>query len=381
LGDVETALVDLHHLAEQALAVLRSRVDFDDMADEYTPVNLSDETKSTINFIVGREYDHFEWFALEIEPENQDVVERFKWGGEQPLVPYFRVRYAGIEYTSRDMGLGEFCVHFLFWILEQYRESETLLLLLDEPDAFLPPVGVAKLLERLMKVCLDRNWRAIISTHSEEMIRQAQENEAFVLLRLEQDGRTRATHCSEDPQAGYTLLTQPSVRLLVFCEDESASILLRAILDSNDFQLSKEVSIVWGGGNGYMINLRRSMPRPPRPDVSIAFMFDGDQRGDTKESSERQWPALFLPTSDDPDSLFVSLRTESVRLARRLGVSVSRLQEMLGFLEGEDPHDWVNALCKEFGRQSTLAHLALLWCELHPEDAQTLTEQIRLCAG
>lgn len=124
LDGVESILIDLYHLAEQALIVLRSRIDFDVMAEEYTPLFLNADTTSAVSQIVGRDYELIEWYSFEVEPSDPDVAVRFCWSGTQSLIPFFRVRRQGLEYTSRDMGLGEFCVHFLFWILEQYRENE-----------------------------------------------------------------------------------------------------------------------------------------------------------------------------------------------------------------------------------------------------------------
>lgn len=208
LNDVDGILIDLYYLAEQALIILRSRVDFDVMAEEYTPLSLNDDTTSAVSQIVGREYDLVEWYSFEVEPSDPDVAQRFCWSGEQSLIPYFRVARQGLDYTSRDMGLGEFCVHFLFWILEQYREEKSVTLLLDEPDAYLPSVGVSTLLQHILRICLSRNWSVVLTTHSEEMIRQAREQDAFMLLRLD-SGAPQAIHCKDDPGAGNTLLASP----------------------------------------------------------------------------------------------------------------------------------------------------------------------------
>ena len=67
-----------------------------------------------------------------------------------------------------------------------------LVLLLDEPDAYLPPVGVQSLLARLLGVCLTRNWSVVISTHSEEMIALSMEHESFTLLSIDQHGQPSA---------------------------------------------------------------------------------------------------------------------------------------------------------------------------------------------
>src|SRR3546814_6656475 len=93
--------------------------------------------------IIGRTYESVEWSALDLGPAEDTVADVFRWRSDQPVVPYFRVTYRGRTYASPEMGLGEFSVHFLLWILEQYAdrgdrgdEEKITTLLLDEPDAF-----------------------------------------------------------------------------------------------------------------------------------------------------------------------------------------------------------------------------------------------------
>ena len=220
LGD-KGLLLDLHYLCEQALIVLRSRKDFEDMKAEFEILGPDSDRRDDVQQIIGREYESIDWYALEVEPEDKDVAERFRWGGEQSLLPYFEAKYRGLDYTSRDMGLGEFSIHFLFWILEQYRDVEDLTLLLDEPDAYLPPIGASGLVTRLLKICLDRNWQVILTTHSSEIISQAVDEGAFVLLQLDTDGDGTAVHSKDDPTVADMLLEQPPFRHVLFVEDRS----------------------------------------------------------------------------------------------------------------------------------------------------------------
>ncbi|MGB0970217.1 MAG: hypothetical protein ACPGVG_04550 [Mycobacterium sp.] len=376
LDGVSGILIDLYHLAEQALIILRSRVDFDGMTEEYTPLSLDDDMTSAVSQIVGRNYDKVEWYSFEVEPSDPEVARRFCWSGEQSLIPYFKVSRQGLEYTSRDMGLGEFCVHFLFWILEQYREEKGLTLLLDEPDAYLPSVGVSTLLQHILRICLSRTWKVVVTTHSEEMIRQAREHSAFMLLRFT-GSQLQAIHCKDDPSAGNTLLASPPIQLVLYCEDESAYSLTRALLELADHGLSRATSIVWGDGVGYLVTLRRSMPRPPNFDVAFALVFDGDQRINVDRSDSRQWPAVFLPADDDPDALFKSLADQLDELADALGAPSDQLAEVLDELEGEDQHDWVNRLGERYGRQHVLIRVADLWARQHPREAGAFVEEIK----
>lgn len=233
LGD-KSRLINLHYLCEQALTVLRSREDFDEMKEEYEVIGPDKDRREDIQHVIGRDYCQVNWYAFELDLADEGSSQQFKWGGEQPLLPYFEVSYRKYTYSSRDMGLGEFSVHLLFWILEQYREEDDLTLLLDEPDAFLPPVGSSALLLRLLKICQKRKWRLIVSTHSSEMISAAVDNGVFVLLESGPEGGTSATTCQEDEGVADRLLPPPPVRYVFFVEDESALKLMEVLLEKCD---------------------------------------------------------------------------------------------------------------------------------------------------
>ncbi|WAC57551.1 ATP-dependent nuclease [Gordonia sp. SL306] len=373
----ERVYINLHTLAEQALRVLRSRDDLNEMVEEYTPLTLDDDVTSISKLIVGREYESIEWYDLEIEPANEDDADDFLWTDDEPVLPFFRVEYRGMQYSAKEMGQGEFCVHFLFWILEKFKERSNLLLLLDEPDAFLPPVGAHKLLMCILHLCLKRNWKVVISTHSEEMIRLSRQHEGFVLLQVDNDGRTVATASSIDPNAGNTLLASPPVQQVLFCEDESAYFLLSALLDANEAAAGRPSEIVWGTGQGCLVALEKALPRSPAPRVNFAYVFDGDQRETVKSSVGRRWPIVFLPTVKDPDTLFMDLRADKPAIAHSLGTSVAPLSEFLDSIEGQDPHDWVNSLGERYGRQFALRQLSALWCSQNPAEVEPFVTQLQ----
>lgn len=374
-------LIDLHHLCEQALIVLRSRADFDAMLEEFDPSGPSADRLEDVQRVIGREYESIEWFALEVEPDDPMIAERFRWAGEEPrqtLLPYFSAHFRGQHYTARDMGLGEFSIHFLFWIFELLRGETDIVLLLDEPDAYLPPVGVESLLARILNLCRERQWQAILSTHSEEMITLAIEHRAFTLLQLDENGQTVASHSADDPMVGNTLLSRPPVDRVVFCEDEVACALTRSLLDAVDPILSKRVAVLWGGeGHGSLRMLLKHLPRPPRARVRFAYVFDGDQRGTVEEDRTDRWGTIFLPTADDPNVLLKSLAGEREVLANRLGVLLAHLSEKLDGLEGEDVHDWLDLLGEEFGRQLVLTSLSALWAENHYDEAVAFVSELQ----
>lgn len=376
LGD-DGLLLDLHFLCEQALTVLRSRDDFDEMTAEFDVLGPDEDRQDDVQRVIGREYELIDWYALEVEPSDKAVAERFRWGGEQSLLPYFEVQHKGVHYSSREMGLGEFSVHLLFWILEQYRDVEGLTLLLDEPDAYLPPIGASALLVRLLRICLDREWRLIVTTHSSEMIADALEEQAFVLLRTGDEGTAIATHCQDDPTVADTLLARPPIRHVFFVEDESAWMLAHVLIEAYDRRLARASAVVWGNGSGYMVELQEHFPRPPQREIVYTYLFDGDKRAEVHESKQNRWPALFLPTDSDPDVLFRTLRADVPRLAAKLNVPDGELSRFLDTKEGVDAHDWVNDLGAEYGRPRVLRTLAELWVDRNESTVTSFFEALR----
>lgn len=373
----KAVLVDLHALCEKALDVLRSRDDLKEMKNEYERFGPDPERRSDIERIVGRDYADVDWFALELESTDPELENRFRWiGDEEPsLVPYFEASYRGIDYAAQDMGLGEFSVHFLFWIIEQYRDASELTLLLDEPDAYLPPTASTALLARLQSICLKRGWSLVVSTHSPDVIESASNVSSLAVLSIEADGKFSAVHVSEDSTVADTLLNPPPVRYEVFVEDESAYYLAHALVGKLGRRAAQEISIVWSRGQGYMVMLQSHLPVPPKPAVRHIYLFDGDQRSKVKVSTSVQWPVIFLPSESDPD-LLLKISADPHALSCRLGNSVEEITREIQAREGIDPHDWINELAERFGRPRFLAAIAEIWVEQNQELADEFIEAL-----
>lgn len=369
------AFLNLHHLIEQAHILYRSRKDLEDIADESGFAEPSPERVDDLQKIIGRTYDSIEWSALDLVPFESAVAEVFRWRGDQPTVPYFRVSHRGRSYTSPQMGLGEFSIHFLFWILEQYADQAELTLLLDEPDAFLPPRGVRSLLATLQDICLRRKWTLVLTTHSEEMIDAAVEHDAFLLLRVDGQGDTEILDTATIPDIATEVLASLPLEQIIFVEDEIAAVLLKAAIHSVSPARLTGTEIVWGNGHGYIRELIKHIPRPPKPRVRFAFVLDGDQRKSPPDLGAG-WPRTYLPTDSEPDDLLRSASSELLEHAAVLGVSRTQMSVFLDSIDGENSHDWVIKVGDKYERRRVLTSLAELWVRSHPQQCRTLVDAI-----
>ena len=384
LGD-RGVLIQLHQLCEQTRDALRSRGDVAGLVEDDGEMLVGAEILGHVGRIVGRDYDEIQWFALDLGPTDEDtkaVLSLGNDGDDQGLVPHFRVRFNNVEYWTPDMGLGELSIHILFWVLEQYRHEEGLTLLLDEPDAYLPPIGSARLLARLQGLCRSRAWNLVITTHSEEMIRAALENDGLVVLRRGVDSSIEAARSWEVGGAvADDLLSRPPVDLVLFCEDESAAALCRALLRASAADRGLGISVVWKGGTGDLNRLAKHLPRYQGMLVKFGIVYDGDQRGNEGRGDvSAGWQTVFLPTAQDPDELFKSLASARSRIAERLQVLETVVAGWLDSLGGSDKHDWVNGLCELHGnRMAVLDALGDLWVADHPGETTLFSADIECC--
>lgn len=377
-----TLLIQLHELCEHARASLRSRIDIQDMEEESGAIELDRKMAETLGRIIGRDYEYVQWFSLEFEP-NEDYRGSFLWPGGQILVPHFRVKHKGVEYSSLDMGLGEFSVHLLFWVFEIYRDTKNLTVLLDEPDAYLPPVTAERLVSRLIQTANSRDWNLTIATHSESVIELACENDSFVLLRSGDNGIEAYGSQDYGVEIASELLPPRGVSAVIFCEDESAAALTRAILQTHKGWLAASTDVVWKDGDGYLRMLAKHLPRYKGMSISFGLVFDGDQRGKVVDAEPATgWPSLFLPSDASPDALFRSLATDPSSLSSALGAEPHKVGFALDALQGSDDHDWVNGICDRLGtRRFVLDTLADLWVVKNSEEAAEFLKDLQAKLG
>lgn len=373
--------IDIPTLCEQVLSVVRGLSDVEDLKEATGPMPISSQRIDDLKRVVGRDYDQVDWYGFDIVPGDDDIAEALTWGSDQPLTPYFEARYRSTSYTGATMGLGEYSTHLLFWVLQQYDHVDDLVILIDEPDAYLPPAAASGLLARLLNLCKerrDRGWRVVISTHSADIIADAVSLSAFIYLDIDHEGNTVSTHSSEDPTVADVLLARPPIKQVLFVEDETAHYLTQALLATSGHDVVATTSVVWGRGSGNLKALGDHLPRREQNSLRYAFVYDGDQRGKTfiPANSSDRWPAVFLPTSLDPDTL-ISRINDVESLSRRLGQATASVARVLGVLEGSDPHDRVNGLADRFGRQLVLRALSALWVEENNAEAESFIADLQ----
>ena len=369
LGESAT-LIRLHEDCERTLEVLRSRSDIDELEDETGNTAVEGDEFAWLKRVIGRDYQTVTRSELELIPSD---------GGGEFVVPNFRVAIGLDHYATLDMGLGELSIHLLFWQLSRLdQQPPGSFVILDEPDAYLPPQSRVALLRYLLDFALRGRLNLLIASHSEALIEEALENGCLTLLTRDVSG----THSFSVPKGrrdlAKPLLSPRQFRVLMLVEDEVAAALLRALLG----QTGRDPSgwhVTWLRGESDLRELAARLPSEAGLPFGVVIVFDGDIDCAGVKGS---WPVLALPGEASPDALLRTLSSEPEKLADALRLEKDKVHLALAALEGRDDHDWVNELCAVAGRRAqAMTALAELWVTMNPDDTGTFATGLESALG
>ena len=216
-GCVVVSLSDLIYYLQNEVG---KRSDIEDLIEENSPLSEDKVRASEVGDLVRRDYEDVKWYVVPIvDGPFQAIV------GED-VVPIFTVKHAGQEYDFRSMGLGELSAHLLMWILAYTKGNDATPLLLDEPEAFMPPPSRDVVLSYLVEETFSRRSSIVVTSHSLELISPALDSGSAVYLAESANTITAVGHSEKlaDRVAGLFGRSVPA-DWLILCEDEAAFIL------------------------------------------------------------------------------------------------------------------------------------------------------------
>lgn len=352
-------LIEVHALTSWLRSDLADRRDLGELADESEDLVVDERVLDGVRQIVRRDYASIRWYALPLaDSPFEELI------GEA-VIPYFVVDFGGAEYSMLDMGAGELACHVLLWLIWYLRDAEGIALLLDEPDAFLPPDSREVLLDHLATMSLRQKQAIVVATHSAELIEPAAQHPGALLFLL-RDGAGAKCYSAQEDVAGMAreyLYKDPRIRLLAFVEDPAAAALATELLKAIDPLIFRMTALYWGKGVGGLEALADHLPRPARPPRGLEFVIvaDADQPELLEKNNEDRWPIVLLPGDGrEPDRLFMEAAyAEPGRLALGLGKAEPAMHAVLERIRGAEAHEWTDALVASADVDRTVALRAL----------------------
>lgn len=306
---------------------------FNDILEQVSPTDFSQESLDEISYLVGKAYTNCLVYEIEDYSDNE-------------VFPYFVVKSDSIEYGSERMGKGELAALLLYWNITRVRANG--ILLFEEPEAHLPVRTQVAFMNILAREVIEKSLFVVMSTHSAEILSKIRHADLRVVSRM--NGQVRVLN-----DVGHALLSdmfgvKRSIRGVLLVEDSAAMHFLRTVLEAVLPELNKATEIAIAGSDGDVYKALKNFPKDGLTRICLAGVLDGDQR-DAAIPKNYEWPIFFLPGKVPPEKLFrLCDFTQLQFLSKQLNVGEDQLHAALGYLVGEDHHDWLTRLAQLIDR-------------------------------
>jgi ABC-type lipoprotein export system ATPase subunit len=298
-----------------------------------TSTVFDDELRDAVSMICRKEYTSVSVYEVEDEADH--------------TIPLFEVVESNASYDNRSMATGELSALSLAWALRS--ASPNSIVLIEEPEAFLPPVGHAAAFGLISQIALKQRLGIVLTTHSAAIASSVPEANLLSIRRSA--GRSVLPTGKESKLRTLAALgLRPPKNALLFVEDRLARTILGEILSAFEFDIACNIEIVdTGKGAGSVKLALENMPEGVK-----TFQFFGVLDGDQIKAAKK-WRCkdkiLFLPFAISMEKeLLDSIEGQIPKFAKLIGRTAKHIETSLDRSKGDDPHDRFIDLARALSR-------------------------------
>jgi predicted ATPase len=328
LGSTNVHMVDPSKDVPEIITFFKTDSDIASLLAPVEAAIYDDRKLELLSYLVGTKYNSVEVFEIE---------DAFELG----TVPYFKIKTRCAEYSSEHMGLGEFSLFYIHWLLNRIEKSS--IVLLEEPESFISPNSQVALINLIAKLSDEQKLWVMLTSHSEHILDRIPNDNIYVILQ----GSKGSTLEKATKDASY--LEQLGLRShkkgLIFVEDSAGLMLLKLITAHFNSFINDHFNFLVSNGESKLLTLLEYITHGNH-DQKVCGVFDGDVKG-VIDISKSKWPAHFLPTTLPPERLIRDgIEQKPELLGKFLNQPQSIVEAKLATVEGLDHHDWILELGK-----------------------------------
>lgn len=304
--------------------------DLEEILESYSEVIYTQEQKSLIEYVSGINYKSIKCINIEDEFEGHPLT----------VTPYFKiVTQDNIEYDSSSMGMGELSIFYFCWIVDRLSKiEESRLLLLEEPESYLPPVTQERLMNVVAFVAKEKKVQSITCSHSEHILRRFDRNNIKVIRRV--NGSYEYDLVNHNFESFKSLGLSAKKEGIIFVEDIVGSVVAQEIVSSSNNYVKDSFYYQVSGSDGEILSTLAKLPKDIEHFKLIGF-FDGDCKKNLNTKPIEDKNFKFLPTSKAPE-IFLLDYLYSLSLheqAKLLGIEIRTLELARDLVRGLEYHD------------------------------------------
>ncbi|MET7549192.1 AAA family ATPase [Streptomyces sp. NPDC005500] len=278
------------------------------------------------------------------------------------------------EYSNFHQGAGEDATADLVDLLRTAPDRS--LIIIDEVEASLHPRAQRRLMAELFDIAEKRKMQFILSTHSATIMEQLP-TEARVYIQTHRGGGRDVLYGVTAKFAMSLMDDVEHPELVLFCEDEYAAILIDALMNHEDPDLSRRIEILPAGAASTVTTLGALAAAGRLPGASLGVL-DADQRD--------QVGCVRLPGSQAPEKeVFDALDDPAwEKVAQRLDVRAGELLQAVDDARQIDNHHaWTRRVAEHLGPRVRTDRvweaIAAVWAKdsVNPEERATFVNALQ----
>jgi ABC-type iron transport system FetAB ATPase subunit len=359
---VRSELGDVYYFEPSASApsVMKCLREAPDLEELVEASGFRDVDPDLYTFAVGREYSEVRVSEVEIG---------------SGIAPYFEVDCQGVKYSSQDMGLGEFAIFHLIWLLEYVPKSA--LVLIEEPEAIISPRSQVAVADIIAKFTDEKRLFTVFTTHSPQVLSRVPVSAMRILVRHGSSCELIAAN-GRDAYCAVLGITRPPTGI-VFVEDLAAQHMVQAAIREFAPSLLTRLSVVRLSGDSTVLSTLAGIPRLGHP-MNFVGLLDGDS---ADKGFMSNWPLHYLPGNRPPDLHMLDATLSDLEtFSHCLGMDIGAVRLHVSSLAGFDPHDWPHEYARSSGAnlQSVFEAMGTCWARNASWDASGRTLCIELGA-
>lgn len=332
--------------------MLKTQDNLEEMLVGYNETTLPDKDLTIINYLTGNHYDVVKIITIEDEYDNF------------PNFPFFSVTINSISYDVRTMGLGEFSLFYFYWIINYVSKYEgNKILLIEEPESFLPPSSQVKLANILVKSIDENGISCILSSHSEHIIKRIPRDNILIFSKL--GNKIKCKQALDNFEHLKTIgLSAPKLGILLF-EDTAAIQFFKTLIKNSKEYVPDSFYYLNSGSESNIINDLKSIPSKIESFLIIGI-FDGDCRNTIIKLPETSY-YTYLPSEYNPETLLIKFLKDinPNDLALLFNKTVDEINYALDETTGCDHHDYFEIMSRSLDSEYNFifSSVCKIWTE------------------
>ncbi|WP_025821403.1 ATP-dependent nuclease [Shewanella marina] len=334
--DLDICIFDPCYIVPYLQNFIKSLNDLDDITNAHGFYSYDQDRLRRLGYLSGHTYQSVECCDIE-EDFSTFPLSKF---------PYLKVvNKHGASYDCRTMGLGEFSLFYFDWLIEILIKSNCKLLLLEEPESFLPPNCQHRVSDIVAFLAREYDIQSIICSHSNYILEKINRNNIYSVRQVED--KLEALKANSHFDSIKVLGLTASKKGIIFCEDDAAVAFAKNLVSISNNYVEDNFYYHVSGSNGNIENILKALPKEISH-FKLFGLFDGDCRQrNTANFSTKSFG--YLPTNDSPEKILIpyfnnlSLKEKSTLFSKpKLTISIA-----LEAIDGFEEHDYLNEFFKQ----------------------------------